>query len=149
MWWTWFLNPKNALLTFLAICVLGLGIAAGWYYVRVAAEQKKNAEQASTIIVQKASILSLEAQKQMLEANLAQVQAAQKRTQAWANSTKKLAEEIRQLNTSKEVTNESKIYGDLFDLFKSDDPDVLLKQSDSVSGNKAGKDILPKTDQTK
>lgn len=140
--WLWFLNPKNALLTFLAICVLGLGITAGIYYVRVAAEHKKNAEQASTIIVQKKSLLSLEAQKQMLEANLAQVQAAQKRTQAWANSTKKLAEEIRQLNTVKETTNESKIYNNLFDLFRSDDPDEL-RQASGLPSVPASKGVLP------
>ncbi len=147
MWWTWFLNPKNALLTFLAVCVLGLGIIAGIYYVKVAAEQKKNAEQAATIVVQKASIEALDAQKKILENNLVQVQAAQKRTQAWANSTKKLAEEIRLLNTVKETTNESKVYGDLFDLFKSDYPDKLRGES-SVPGDKAGKDILPQASQT-
>jgi hypothetical protein len=148
MIWTWFLNPKNALLTMLAICVIGLGIFGGIQYVRVAEKAKEIEEQKSTITIQKASILSLEAQKQMLEVNLSQVQAAQKRTQAWANSTKKLAEEIRNLNTVKETTNESKIYSDLFDLFKSDDPDKLRGDS-SMPGDKASKDILPQTDKAK
>lgn len=62
MWWTWFLNPKNILITALGACLLGLGI---WFTVlKIDLNMKK-----AKVIEQAAQISSLVRANEILNNN--------------------------------------------------------------------------------